>query len=700
MDVFTDKKLIKLVRYSPLFIVSVFISVLVTILVHNNQKNTHDLVTELRSDYILSRKLAIKQKVDAIVDKIEYEQKQTVQILKQNIHSRVLEAHQIATNIYINNKNQTKHIISKNIYDALSSIRFNEKRGYFFIFTMDGVSVLHPLIPRMEGKSQIELKDIHGTPILKEHIELIKKSKNNQAFYRWWFKKPGHDNKEFEKIGFGKYFEPYNWFIGTGEYVSDVENSIKNNLLNWLSNYSFEDDSFIMVLNNNANILSYFKQNLIGKKWRYADLSQYQQIPENQGEFFEIQKMKSDKSEIYYIHNFSQWGWFLVNSFPLSKIDSYLIDKETNLIAEGKGTLYKILIACTIFALVLSLISLWIGNYINRRFYDFQHKIQDSFARLKQSQHQLEYLAHHDSLTGLANRVKLSYEIERAIALCDSTKTMLSVMFVDIDNFKKINDQYGHKVGDEFIKLISRKIKAITGKNDIVARFGGDEFIVCFSLVKNEHEIKSKSDKLLSLFNESIILNGVQMKVSSSIGIATYPKDGSNEQELISKSDIVLYRTKEKCKGTALFYNDDINQQVQYQFLLEDELTSALQNNEINVVYQPQIDSATGQLKAVEALCRWNNNKLGLIPAEQFIPIAETKGLISSIGDYVFAQSCLDIHRFYLNYNQSIGLSINVSPIQLLEPNFPLKLKNLAEQFGISKKILQLKSLKMSLLRI
>ncbi|WP_172642385.1 EAL domain-containing protein [Candidatus Photodesmus blepharus] len=663
--------------------VSIFITVLFVILASNNQKKTRDLVDGLRSDYIGNQKTSIKQRVQSVVDKINYEQTQTVNLLEKNIYSRVLEAHQIASNIYQKNSYQSKSVISKNIYNALNPIRFNENRGYFFIFTMQGVSVLHPLIPQIEGQSKIKLQDVHGTFILKEHIDLIKKSKNGEAFYRWWFRKPGHGDTEFEKIGFAKRFEEYDWLIGTGEYVSDVQNSIKKNLLNWLSNFSFGNDGFVIVTNYDGKVLSHIKQTLIGHQWEYASFLSSLTLADNQGDFIKVQNNLTRKSQIFYVHSFPLWEWFLIAPVSLSKIDTYLIDKEKKLIIEGKAALYKILVACTIFALVLGIISIYIGNYINRRFYDFQSKIQDSFSKLKESQGQLEYLAHHDPLTGLANRTKLSKQLECAIKMCHSTKTMLAVMFVDIDDFKKINDQYGHRFGDKFIKLIGQKIKSLVGKHDIAARFGGDEFIVCFSLIKSEQEIKAKSYKLLALFENTITLNGVRLKVSSSIGIAVYPKDGENEEELISKSDIVLYRTKEKCKGTALFYDTNINKEVQYQFLLEDELSSALRNDEISVVYQPQVDTQTGQLKAVEALCRWNNKKLGLIPAQQFIPIAESKGLIHSIGDYIFSKACADIHHFCANTNQSIGLSINVSPLQLLESNFAFRLKEFVNNIGV-----------------
>lgn len=156
-----------------------------------------------------------------------FDASQTVDVLKADIRERVYEAHGIASGLYRAYPNHSEEELQSLISEALRDVRFNEGRGYFFIFSMEGMSVMHGLLPHIEGTSKIDAKDSKGTLILKEHIELIQQSTTGEAFYQWWYKKPGHGDIEFEKIGFGKKFEPFDWFIGTGEYVSDVEDEIK-----------------------------------------------------------------------------------------------------------------------------------------------------------------------------------------------------------------------------------------------------------------------------------------------------------------------------------------------------------------------------------------------------------------------------------------------------------------------------------------
>ncbi|USD42168.1 EAL domain-containing protein [Vibrio sp. SCSIO 43135] len=678
----SDVKLVKIVRYFPFLIVSMFVLALVVLLTHHNQQKTRILVDGLRADFIASQKAAVQQRVDAIIDKMNFEHAQTVNILESDIRTRVLEAHQIVQHIYESNRELRKSEITQRIYQALKPIRFNQQRGYFFVFTMQGVNVLHPLLPQIEGQSKIGLKDVHGTPILKEHIDLIAESDIGEAFYRWWFRKPGFGDLEFEKIGFGKRFEPYDWFIGTGEYVVDVENDIRNGLLLWLSGYTFENKGSVVVLDEEKTVISHIDNSKVGQKWQFADKLAGQNFIEG-GQFIDMTQANDANPALFYVYHYPRWNWTLIASVPVTRIDSYLVDKEQTLVEEGKQALNKILIVCLVFALISSAISLWLGSYINRRFYAFKNNIQDNINQLEKSKEQLQYYAHFDSLTGLANRFKLSEDIEAAIKRCREQNSMLAVMFVDLDDFKKVNDQHGHRVGDELIQLISRKLETLTTEQDTVARFGGDEFILCFANMNSLEEITEKSQQILALVNDTVLLNGVRLKVSGSVGISTYPADGENEQQLISKADIVLYQVKGRQKGTALFYNEDINQHVQRQFLVEDELANALQRDEISVVYQPQVDGVTGELKAVEALCRWSNDNLGFVPPDEFIPVAESKGLIDAIGDYVFLKACTDVQRFCQLTQLKIGVSVNFSPIQLLEPEIVDRLLGMVEQSGI-----------------
>lgn len=232
-------------------------------------------------------------------------------------------------------------------------------------------------------------------------------------------------------------------------------------------------------------------------------------------------------------------------------------------------------------------------------------------------------------------------------------------MFVDLDDFKKINDRFGHEVGDILLQSISHKFSNLLEHDDIVSRFGGDEFVFCFPSLNSKSEAENKLRDVQSVFNQNFDINGKSITTSCSVGITMYPDDADNSLDLISKADIVLYKSKEKHKGGALFFDQSIDEQVNYEFSLEEELRAALDNNEITVVYQPQIDIKTGLLCGVEALSRWHNKKLGSISPVDFIAVAEEIGVIHAIGDFVLQKACEDsLDDFGTGYSSLSYLNI------------------------------------------
>ena len=295
----------------------------------------------------------------------------------------------------------------------------------------------------------------------------------------------------------------------------------------------------------------------------------------------------------------------------------------------------------------------------------------------------MQHMALHDSLTQLPNRVMLESKIELGIQRAELSEKKLAVMFVDLDDFKKINDRFGHEVGDVLLKKISSKFSRMLKGQDIVARFGGDEFVFCFPLLTSVEEAEAKVELIKSVFNEQFLIHGKAISTSCSIGVAMYPSDANNSTALISKADIVLYKSKEKQKGGSLFFDQSIDDQVSYEFHLEEELRFALDRSEIFVCYQPQINIQTGKLCGVEALCRWNNKKLGFVSPVDFIAAAEEIGIIDSIGDFVLQRACEDLLAFMPNGKEAAKVSVNISPKQLIQPNFIQRVMHIIEQTGI-----------------
>ncbi len=256
---------------------------------------------------------------------------------------------------------------------------------------------------------------------------------------------------------------------------------------------------------------------------------------------------------------------------------------------------------------MLAVLSWVIGKAVGRRFIRFQSQIRSDFNELEKTKNQLQYLALHDDLTDLPNRLFLIDFIEQKIKQSLLTDTSLAIMFVDIDDFKKVNDAFGHSTGDELLKVVAKRFESLLDQNSIVARFGGDEFVFCFSGLASAIEAEHKGMAVYDAFHDTFAIKGKSIASSCSVGVALFPQDAKHAEDLISKADTALYTSKARQKGGVLFYDESINQQVQYELTLEEELRGAMERDELYMLYQPQIHLETGKLVSVEALIRWNN---------------------------------------------------------------------------------------------
>ncbi len=247
---------------------------------------------------------------------------------------------------------------------------------------------------------------------------------------------------------------------------------------------------------------------------------------------------------------------------------------------------------------------------------------------------------------------------------------LLAVLFVDLDKFKRINDKYGHDVGDDLLIQISKRFSRLVTNKGTVARFGGDEFVFCLPKLNDEQQARMMASKIQSCLLRPFLVHGISIEMSSSIGVSLYPNDTLNPSGLMSKANIVLSRSKKQGKGRITFFDKKISEELKNNFLLEDEFKYALQRGELDVYYQPQIDSATGTMKGIEALCRWVSPTLGFVSPTVFIDIAEKNNSILDLGAFVLDKACKDASALNQRLPQPISVSINISPKQLLHTKF------------------------------
>ena len=283
---------------------------------------------------------------------------------------------------------------------------------------------------------------------------------------------------------------------------------------------------------------------------------------------------------------------------------------------------------------------------------------------------ELSHRAQHDFLTDLPNRVLLNDRINQAISFAARYSKQLAVMFVDLDYFKKINDAFGHAVGDKLLQAVATRLVTCVRRSDTVSRLGGDEFAVLLSQVERAEDAVFSAKKILSALAAPYSIDQKHLDINASIGVSTYPSDGRDAETLIQKADTAMYDAKKLGRNSYQFFRADMQARVLERQRLETALRSALGRDELRLNYQPKIDLKTGEITGVEALLRWHHPDRGLIPPSQFIPIAEESGLIIPIGQWVLLQACRQARAWMDAGLPAVRVAVNVSALQFMAKDF------------------------------
>lgn len=319
----------------------------------------------------------------------------------------------------------------------------------------------------------------------------------------------------------------------------------------------------------------------------------------------------------------------------------------------------------------------------------FKGIIRDITER-KRIEENLNYLATHDALTGLPNRLMFGQLLNHAIQFAQRNKKHLAVLFVDLDRFKTINDSLGHEAGDQMLQEIAKRFRLLLRAVDIVGRLGGDEFVILIEDVTEVSQAATLAHKILAETMKPMTLRGEECRVTASIGISIYPKDGQDEQSLMKNADIAMYFAKEEGKNNYQFYSENIQSMANERMSIETNLRRALERNELSLAYQAKLDFKTGKITGVEALLRWNSHNLGAVTPTQFIPIAEETGLIVPIGRWVMRTACTQNVTWQRQGLPPIYMAVNLSLRQLLHENFLQDLRNILNETGMSPNLLEL----------
>ena len=314
-----------------------------------------------------------------------------------------------------------------------------------------------------------------------------------------------------------------------------------------------------------------------------------------------------------------------------------------------------------------------------------RYSLSITFDRLEKEQQELYNLSTKDSLSGLYNRLSLLEKIDWLISKSKREKDRFVILFIDLDDFKNINDFLGHDVGDEVLKMVARSIESSVRDIDFVARIGGDEFVVVLPKFHHSMEIVDIAKRIIKNISRPLNINDKTFNIGASIGIVIYPKNGKNKTELIKNADIAMYKAKELGKNQFYFFTNKLNKALHERLNIQQKIKKALKNNYFKLFYQPKIHLKSGKITGCEALIRWDDPELGFITPNKFIPIAEKNGYIVEIGEWVLKESAKQVKKWQNTPLGDIKISFNVSAKQFQDMHFFDKVEHYTKNIDRSK---------------
>jgi diguanylate cyclase (GGDEF)-like protein len=529
-----------------------------------------DEVAQIQTEHIQTE---LKERVASVIDYSDYKSKQIEAVLRSELKSRTYEAHSLMSSIYERNKeSKSKEEISEIIKDALREIRFNDGRGYFFIDNLEGDVILYPVYPENEGTNLMDLQDEKGHYSIREEIQLVQTQK--EGYIEGYWKNPReNDDEAYKKITFVKEFEPYGWYVGCGDYVDEITKEIQKEVLDYVESIQYGEDKNRYVFLHDYNgielangvypqlvgVNNYDLEDSFGSKV-YQD--QITVCKENGGgyltHYWPMSEGEGQYKKMTYVAPLEKWEWVIGTGVDVSAIDEQIRMKQAQL----KTFIWqRVLIIFLVLSILVMISALRVKHFtskVKRNFsvfrdymisaekdlkaIDIEHLDYTDFSELAEVTNsmtaRINHLLHYDELTGLYNRRFLKDIMDSAFM--DSPKNF-GIILLDIDFFKHINDNFGHEVGDEVLRLIAKVIANRIPKNGKAIRFGGEEFAVVLSNVSFDDLIGIAEDVRRAVANFHIEL--IEGHVTVSCGVA-HIKDWDREQ-LFKQADTKLYLAKE-----------------------------------------------------------------------------------------------------------------------------------------------------------
>ena len=317
-------------------------------------------------------------------------------------------------------------------------------------------------------------------------------------------------------------------------------------------------------------------------------------------------------------------------------------------------------------------------------------ELNEANRRLLEQNEAISRLATTDTLTGLPNRRVCHDRVAEALRRASRHDGLFSLLFIDLDRFKTINDTLGHQAGDKLLKDVALRLTNSVRKHDMVSRLGGDEFTVLLEDISDANEAHVVAQKILDRLAEPYSIDGKELSITASIGIGIYPTNGNNIVDIFKHADTAMYFVKENGRNNFQSYDPEMHQKVVESMEIESNLRSAIANNELSVHYQPKLDMKTGRIVGCEALLRWRSQQHGQVPPGVFIPIAESSGYITKLGDWVLSTACGQNRLWQEKGLRPVPVAVNISAIQLQHPDFLKSIDRVLHESGLAPEYLEL----------
>ncbi|NLW05161.1 MAG: diguanylate cyclase, partial [Pseudomonadaceae bacterium] len=646
---------------------------------------------ELKLDQARQR---MKYEAEAMQESLLYHFNQAEDLLREMSREQVNIAHTTATSIYNSAKNLLPDAkIKAIIIEALRKVNFFQGRGYVFINSMEGESILLPTNPELEGTSLLDNRDDKGTYITRKLIATVSNSnKSGYANYRWY--QLDNSSEMAEKIAYARQFEPYNWFIGSGDYIFQMENKMREVVLARIKHLKLPNDGYLVVLDEQGRLLtSSSSPEDVGKLPKNFTNPHQQQVVKmlldtaNQGGgYVEYEWHRLGYEGLYtklgYVVKVPETGWVLIATGyrdliladplpPKSWLSSFL-EKFTLLV-------WPLLAIGLITLLVAMVYARWLGRLLNY----YQLNIVEQQGRL-------QILAEMDSLTNLPNRWSMGQGLTRAMDKAAINNHKLALFVIDVDHFKNINDSLGHALGDKVLQEIGRRMQACIQQQSFVARMGGDEFVLLVDPAGDYDELVNLTEALFQELRKPVLVEQHHLIVTASIGIALYPDHGINQDVLLRHADIAMYQAKARGRDCYSFYNHAMGELVIDRLKLESDLRKAIETETgMFLVYQPQWNLSTGKMVGCEALVRWRHPIKGLVHPLEFIPLAEETGLILGLGSWVLRTALAQARAWQDQGLPAINMAVNLSTAQL-NKHLIDEVKGLLQEYNLPAETLEL----------